>query len=267
MDKQPTTTKSAALSRLFKATISAVLLAVFILLLSAHTSQAGSATWKTNPARSDWNHAANWTPPTIPNGPLDTATFASSNTTGVSIFNGIEINGIVFNAGASAFTITVPIHSSVFVSGAGIINNSGILQNFGTGPDTTAAGNGARIIFTSKATAGTDTAFTNKGGMVSYAGGGSTLFTLTSTAGSGTFTNDGGTASGADGGVTRFSHSSKAGNATLIANGGLGGGLGGTILFVGKSHGGSARVEVFGNGKLEISFHDAPGLRVGSIEG
>jgi hypothetical protein len=60
----------------------------------------------------------------------------------------------------------------------------------------------------------------------------------------------------------------------LIANGGLGGNAGGSISFGGASTGGTARVEVFGdgtgdttNGNLDISFHNAPGVAVGSIEG
>jgi autotransporter-associated beta strand protein len=46
-----------------------------------------------------------------------------------------------------------------------------------------------------------------------------------------------------------------------------GGGPGGLIQFVDTSGGGRARVEVFGNGSLDISGHAAPGMTVGSIEG
>ncbi len=58
-----------------------------------------------------------------------------------------------------------------------------------------------------------------------------------------------------------------AGNATLIANGGSNGGEGGFIQYRLGSTGGTARVEVFGNGTLDISQHDAPGVTTGSIEG
>jgi len=52
----------------------------------------------------------------------------------------------------------------------------------------------------------------------------------------------------------------------------LGGGQGGTILFEDNSTGGTSRIEVFGNGNLDISlhnksFHDILGVTVGSIEG
>src|SRR5205085_11815548 len=93
------------------------------------------------------------------------------------------------------------------------------------------------------------------------------------TAGSATIINDGGTVSGAFGGTTRFFIGTPtADSATLIANGGLGGGQGGTILFEDNSTGGTSRIEVFGNGNLDISlhnkrFHDILGVTVGSIEG
>lgn len=57
-----------------------------------------------------------------------------------------------------------------------------------------------------------------------------------------------------------------AGNATLIANGGQGGGAGGVIRFFTLARGGTARVEVFGNGSLDVS-NFITNLTVGSIEG
>jgi hypothetical protein len=83
-------------------------------------------------------------------------------------------------------------------------------------------------------------------------------------------TNNGAAVSGAFPGETLF-NPGDAGNATLIANGGLDGGGGGLIVFSsadgGVSTGGTARVEVFGNGTLDISQQSAPGLTTGSIEG
>jgi autotransporter-associated beta strand protein len=177
------------------------------LLIAAATVFADSATWNLNPASGDWNIAANWTPATVPNGPADTAQFGVSNTTGVSISDPTEVNGIQFNPGASAFTITAPPTLTLTLSGVGITNNSGATQNFVTTAD--GAGNHGSI---------------------------------------------------------NFSNSATAGNATLIANGGTGG-AGGLMQFSANSSGGTARVEVFSNGNLDISFHNAPGLTTGSIEG
>ena len=308
--------------------------AILTLLLStASNSLAGSATWKATPVDTNWNNAANWIANGPPNGPADTATFATSNRRRPIVAATTEVNGIVFNPGASAFTITSPFFSFT-ISGVGITNNSGITQNFVSGPTV--------INFLNNATAGSLTHFTNTGditfgdsatadnasftnnaalkfGATSTAGnaivtnnvevlfqGSSTagnatfnnefgivIFMDTSTAGNATLTNGGGTVSGTGGGFTVFQAGSTAGNATvitngatvsdafkgqnlfegdagnatLIANGGANGGAGGFIQYRLGSTGGTARVEVFGNGTLDISQHDAPGVTTGSIEG
>ena len=198
--------------------------------------QSGSATWLASPATGDWNTPANWTAGGPPNGPADTATFASSNITGVSISSNTEVNGIVFNSSGSAFTITANPALTLTISGVGITNNSGMTQNFVAADQ---ASNFGTITFTNSATAGSLT----------------------------TFTNNGSTVSGGSGGSTGFDDNATAANATLIANGGTSGGLGGLISFIGSSTGGTARVEVFGNGNLDISEHNAPGVTTGSIEG
>jgi autotransporter-associated beta strand protein len=276
--------------------VSAYILAALLLpflLPAASTALAGSATWNLNPGKGDWNTATNWMPATVPNGPTDTATFGVSNLTGVSISGptSTEVDGIVFNAGASAFTITVSPLISLYFEGVGITNNSGITQNFVTAVN--GAGNFGHIAFLNSATAGNGTFFTNNGGTVSNNIGGLIEFFDTSTAGNGTFINNGsavggarggatvffsnagngtlinngGTFSGAGGGETSFEIGSTAGNATLIANGGLGGGGGGTIRFT-STRGGTARVEVFGNGNLDTSSHVLAGsVMIGSIEG
>jgi hypothetical protein len=68
-----------------------------------------------------------------------------------------------------------------------------------------------------------------------------------------------------------FVETSTADSATLIVKGGTNGGDGGAIFFRDRSSGGSSRIEVFGNGNLDISGHnDLPRFRavmVGSIEG
>jgi autotransporter-associated beta strand protein len=323
-----------------------VLLAVAI----ASTAFAGSATWKTSPATGNWNTVTNWTAGGPPNGPSDTATFATSNKTVVSLSADTEVNGIVFNAGASAFTITTSSGFFVLtISGAGISNNSGITENFvnlanttqrgrivftnsasaGSSTlftnnaggnsfmsggrtefqDTATAGNGGfiqrastssseiggRVLFTNSATAGNGTftnegsnsiapngsgavtfadsstagngVVTNNGGSGTGASGGVAQFFGTSTGGNGVFTNDGATVSGAFGGYMIFVETSTAGNAMLIANGGSSGGGGGEIDFENDSAGGTSRIKLFGNGFLELSFHNAPGVTVGSIEG
>jgi autotransporter-associated beta strand protein len=309
------------MKRLLVVPFIAGLLPAFFLSLSIQTGRADSATWKTNPVSGDWNHAANWTPPTIPNGPSDTATFGSSDVT--DVFNSAgeqltEVNGIVFDAGANAFTITAS--TFLYITGVGIGNNSGIPQNFvvpasfgisfrngataGSGTLFTINGstagvpyaghidfehssagngifvipynadsgnnnNGGFILFLRGSTAGNGT-FTINGGAVRGAMGGYIAFFAIGdipTAANGIFTINGGAVRGAGGGSAIFEIFSDAGAATLTANGGLNGGEGGLIEFSDDSFGGSARVQVFGSGRLDISGHVAPGVTVGSIEG
>lgn len=309
----------------------AVILA--LVLATAGSSFAGSATWKATPANTDWNSAANWIANGPPNGPADTATFATSNIRRPVISQTTDVNGIVFNSGASAFTITSPFFDFT-ISGVGITNNSGITQNFVSGPTvinflgsatagsltqftntgditfgdsatagtatftnnaglkfgaTSTAGNATVtnnvetlffgnstagnatftnafgiVIFSDEATAGNAT-FVNAGGTVSGTGGGFTVFQAGSTAGNATVTTNGAAVSDAFKGENLFE--GDAGNATLIANGGSNGGEGGFIQYRLGSTGGTARVEVFGNGTLDISQHDLPGVTTGSVEG
>jgi len=359
------------------------LVALLLLLSSYSTAFAGSATWKQNPSSGDWNTATNWTAGGPPNGPTDTATFASSNTTGVSLSANTEVDGIVFNAGASAFMITAGPTLTLTVSGAGTANNSGVAQNFVTtadisgergtiqfrnsatvgnltgftnnGPpssdseggitqffDSSSAGNGSFlniigpgggeggggvefhdnstagssgflnnggftfIRFFGSSTAGSGTFF-NKGrmsfsdasnagnGMFTSSNGARVSFLGASNAASGTFTNAGaasvdgspsftgfsGSSSagngtfrcqaggdiGAQGGEVFFTEASTAENGTFTIKGGADAGAGGSIQFFSDSSGGHARVEVFGNGFLDISGHNAPGVSIGPIQG
>jgi hypothetical protein len=290
-------------------------------------------------------------PNTIPNGSADIATFGVSGITDVSLPSGVEIevDNIVFNSGASAYTITVPPtfsgNSLLTISGAGIVNNSGITQNFATQPSN----NGGHIRFVNSANAGNMTSFVNDrgagigfgdsatagyatfinqgrlcpgcfpsaamafsgsstaghstiinavnsdpsgyasfGGVLDFFGsstagesyitnegakheqgnplGALTYFWQTSNAGTATIISDGSMVGGGDGGFTTFSESSTASNATLIANSGTNGGGGGKIIFQDDSTGGTSRIEVFGDGSLDIIEHNL-GIIIGSLTG
>ena len=72
----------------------------------------------------------------------------------------IEVDSIVFNSGASAYTITLQGSVSFpqfTISGVGIVNNSGITQNFATYRNY----NGGRLVFFNGASAGNMTSFFN----------------------------------------------------------------------------------------------------------
>ncbi len=191
-----------------------------LLLSTANSSHAGSATWLASPATGDWNTAGNWTAGGPPNGPSDTAFFATSNNTAISLSANSEVNATVFNAAGSAFTITASPMFTLTISGAGMTNNSGTTQNFVA--DIDGAGNFGTIAFTNSATAGSLTAFTANGSTLEGAPGGAIQFSGTSTASNGTFTINGGDgapdACGTQGGTMQFSGTSTAGNGIFTIN-------------------------------------------------
>jgi fibronectin-binding autotransporter adhesin len=220
-----------------------IVLTTSIWLLIIHLANAGSATWKPSPASGNWNTPSNWIPATVPNGPSDTATFASSNTTALSFSASVEVNGIVYGLGASAFTTSVLPSQVLTLSGVGIANNSGIVQNFSLGTNPT------EIDFTNSATAGTLTAFTTAGGVSTLTGGGEVIFSDTSTAGNAIFVNNPGTQSLALGGLVTFSGSSTAGAAVFTNNGGtVSDSSGGSVVFLDSSNAGNATITNNGRG-------------------
>ena len=268
--------------RLFPSAFTIKLLFGVVLALSATFSYADSATWKLNPISGDWNTAVNWTPEVVPNGPADAATFDISNITDITVSTSTIVNGIVFNPGASAFTITPSPSHPLTIGGTGIINNSGVSQNF-------VSSSTGSISFHSQATAGSDiffslladpggfgtvnfydnsnagtTTFTNYG--TDEGLGGSTFFSNQSSAAEGTFINNGSQSVGGSDGRTDFFGEATAGNATIISEGGTSPGLfGGSVEFSEDSDAGNATVIANGGtgagteGGLTIFFDGNPG--------
>lgn len=236
--------------------------------LCSERSSAASGMWNLNPADGDWNRAANWSPVTVPNGPSDIATFGLSNTSSVFLSAMTELNGILFNPGASAYTIAAHSSFTLTFSGAGIVNNSGVTQNF-IAPVSGLSGSGTlnRITFTNNASAGDGTIFTIDGGDAEGINGGRIAFENNATASTATMIANGSSHPAASGGSLNFAGTSTASAATLIANGGINGGQGGRISFVGDSNGGTARVQVFGNGSLSLGGSMLPSVTIGSLEG
>jgi autotransporter-associated beta strand protein len=216
-----------------------------------------------------------------------------------TVFNNTSTaaNGVFTNEGGAANFAdggqTIFFDASIAANGTFIDNGA-----------TVSGGFGGATVFDYSASAGHGS-FTNNGGTPSGVfalGGGNTIFLKNSTAAHGTFVNNGATTSDGEGGVTElgifpsgnldsptaahgifinngatisgavggktvFYETAAADFATLIANSGTGGGGGGEILFFESSAGGRPRVELFGNGSLDVSGHDAPGVTIGSIEG
>jgi len=179
--------------------------------------------------------------------------FSNTSTAGGATF--INNNGTV---GGDQFQgETMFIDNSTAGSGT-FINNGSIISNLVNSGSTD---------FHDSSTAGNAT-ITNNGAAASDSFGGISFLANNSSVSNGTFINNAGTVSGAFGGFMDFLGNATAASGTLIANGAtISGAGGGQIYFSQDSTGGTSRIEVFGNGSLDISDRNAPGLTVGSIEG
>ena len=147
------------------------------------------------------------------------------------------------SAGHTIFSISLPnAHDySPTAGNATIWNHPGMKEG-------AAAGYTEFAVFTGKEDKGNDS-------------GGSNV----PTAGDSTLINLGGYVSKATGGYTVISGTANAGNATLIAHGGTNGSYGGRIIFYGSASGGTAKVQLSGNGELDIAYH-TNGVTIGSLD-
>ncbi len=231
-----------------------VLILLCAILLIPWPSYAASATWKPNPTSEDWNTAVNWNPATVPNGSGDTATFAASNRTSVTLSAGVEVNGIVFNPDASGFTIEGAGGQIVLtISGAGVVNNSPVTQNFVARGDL--LGNQMLFLFQGSANAGTLTNFTVEGGKLSQLAGGTVIFLESSQAGGAIFTVNGAGVGNAFGGKLLFEGEASAAEGTFTVNGGTNRSAGGgEIAFSANASAGHGAFRVYGG-----AFPDADG--------
>jgi autotransporter-associated beta strand protein len=192
--------------RIWSNNFSFLITAALLFLTAQRHSFAGSATWSSNPLNGDWNTASNWTPNTVPNSPSDVASFGSSNQRDVTVSAITEVAAINFSAGAGSFNITSEPGDPFFISGTGIINDSGLTQTFlGVVAGFLSGG----FVFENNATAGEMTSFSTAGGIFA--------FNDTSSAGSATFDVSDSAQEQAD---LTFSDFATAANATITANGG-----------------------------------------------
>lgn len=197
---------------------------------------------------------------------------ATIDNLGGSISGGFGGETDFFNT-ATAGESTITLNNGSVFNGQGAIvqffnESSGGDSNFIVKGSDVTAGFGGTVYFRENSTAGNAT-FTMKGASVSIGSGGSTFFYGGGkpSAGNAVFINEGGLVSGAPGGQTDFLDPSTASHSTLIAQAGqVSGAEGGAIYFY-TGDGDAARIEVFGNGFLDISIHELPGMTVGSIEG
>jgi len=217
--------------------------------------------------------------------------FSNNASAGNSVFTAHGSGVLDALASRIAFHDTASAGNAVFVNNGGsqeayaTFEDEGLVPHFSRGAEmtfrndstageasitnnggTAALAFGSRVSFIDKSIANGATII-NNGGEADLAFGGSTGFGGNSSAENAIVVNNGGATAAADGARTSFSGSASAGNAVLVANGGSQGGEGGQIYFSLAAEGGTARVQVFGNGSLDIASHDRPGVTIGSLEG
>ena len=193
---------------------------VTTLLLFGHglIASAGTAQWSAPGPSGNWNSALDWTPKMIPNGPGDSAVFGFSKATAVSTSADTQIGKLTFNPGASSFTITPTPGTAFTIGNPGIINNSGITQNFlVTGND---AGLSGQILFQNSASAGNGMMFVANGATVIGELGGLIGFANSSKAGTATFVTNAPPIGSTIGGYI-FGDSATADHGTFVTNGGF----------------------------------------------
>ena len=202
---------------------------------------------------------------------------ASAGNASITNAAGFSAGGLTSFGGGTAGNATITNSGgTLFAAAAGetLIGTAATGGNATINNEGGAISGGVTKIFGSAGNA----TINNNGGTSAFGSAGKTEFDATSTAGNSTIINSGGGIFFGPGGQTIFNASSDAGTSTLIANPGapglfippnifIPGGLGGVIFFNADSTGGTARVEIFGNGGLDISGHTAPSITIGSLEG
>ena len=148
-------------------------------------------------------------------------------------------------------------------------NSSGSHGTFTAAGGAVSNANGGYIAFNGSASAGQGN-YTIHGADGVGASGGQLQFVEGTTAARANITLESGTVAGAQGAFLTFSGAiafgaASAGEATIAVLGGVG--LGAEARFLGDASGGTALVSMAGNGRMDLSGENAPGLTIGSVGG
>ncbi len=207
-------------------------------------------------------------------GSLGTGATTVNGDNGPSISHGTLTFLNLASAGSGTFTTNAagglnsitadPIGGTTNFFGHSTAGSATFTTNGVTAPGITTPLSGGSTNFYDETSAGSAT-FTTNGGALPFAAGGATNFLNNATAANATFTTNGGTFADARGGTTSFSSQASAGNGQFTVNGGTNGGDGGILIFADLSTATNAKVQLNGNGKLDISGHAAPGVAIGSL--
>lgn len=257
---KPAASASLVLSKAFRVIKITVLPCLVAFFTAQQTASAGSAMWNAKlPTQESWDDSNHWAPHTIPHTRDDTATFDVAEETTVRIDDYYHnVGSLVFNPGASAYTITQKYQTYFRLSGSGVVNNSGIVQNFVVSRADPSSGFYTEFHFTNGATAGDLTQFTVQEAITDKGLEGRLFFRGRATAGTALINNAGdvkflGHASAANATIinttgafyssTFFYDHSTAGTATIVNEGAsVSGGVGGKTTFSGFADAGNSTI-------------------------
>ena len=181
----------------------------------ASMGNAADYTWSATPVNNDFNLVSNWVPNTgAPSSVADRGFFNTSSITSITPTNGLSAGALIFNAGASSYTITSLPGLSMAIRGAGVTNNSAATQTFVVGSGMTNTQN-ILVFFNAATITGSNVVINTQGTSLSTAMSGSLQFADTASAGTASIFNLSATAAGGVGGSTTFFNSSNAGTATI----------------------------------------------------
>ena len=213
-----------------------------MVLLPMPAAMAADATWSSGATSGDWDTAANWLPAAVPGSAGDTASFAGSAITAISLGTATELGRITFEAGADAYTISRSERHSLILSGAGVINNSAVMQRFVVSSMDISTAAFSSFDFTNTASAGSNTEYRVEGdsGANLY---GQLRFLGQSSAGAGTFI----AAAGAIGGGEILFYGSASASDGNFSLEGATGAVGGTMSFRERSTAGNSVIRVWGS--------------------
>jgi autotransporter-associated beta strand protein len=199
---------------------------------------------------------------------LDTASAGDANFSifkkGTLIVQGGTLSHatVTANGGAPAgFDTTISIQLSATADHATLIANGGVV------PGTTSTkGN---IFFSSGSTAAEATIVINPTTVAGAAGGSVDFFSGASAANSNITVNGAAVTGSIAEAVLTFSggQNTTAANATIVATGGSNGGNGGLLQFLPNAGGGTCRIELLGNSRLDMARNRDVDLTIGSLEG
>jgi autotransporter-associated beta strand protein len=191
-----------------------------------------------------------------------TMLFYNSSTAGSATINATTSSEVTFLDSSTGGSSTLNISSAAFASFAGSNNAEHMNGNCFGG----AGQFSSQIDFEGSSDAG-DGTYTTVGGSTSGEAGAFILLDNTATADKATFIINGGMGAGLTATQLFFMYQATAANAKITANGGADGSDGGAIVFEDKSKGGTASITLNGNGVLDITMHNAPGVTIGSLGG